>query len=235
MIIQKLFNDQVILATSMRKDGNMRAFSETEFDEVLKNQSTIVTALGGRSDNTARVLTTYLERNSFTEYCEINDRTITEHAINRPETALKLADGLVTRTRDYTLLLPLADCLGVVFFDPEQNILGLLHSGRQNLEEDGAYKFVEFLKQNYNCKPQNLKVYLTAHAQNFEIYALNHAKLAEAAKEQLLRAGIKAENIEASDIDTVINPDFPSNSTGDKTTRFAVAVKLRKQTLQEHL
>ena len=235
MIIQKLFNDQVILATSMRKDGNMRAFSETEFDEVLKNQSTIVTALGGRSDNTARVLTTYLERNSFTEYCEINDRTITEHAINRPETALKLADGLVTRTRDYTLLLPLADCLGVVFFDPEQNILGLLHSGRQYLEEDGAYKFVEFLKQNYNCKPQNLKVYLTAHAQNFEIYALNHAKLAEAAREQLLRAGIKSENIEASDIDTVANPDFPSNSTGDKTTRFAVAVKLRKRTLQEHL
>lgn len=235
MIIQKLFNNQVILATSMRKDGNMRAFSETEFDEVLKNQNTIVTALGCRSDNTARVLTTYLERKSFTEYYEINDRTITEHVINKPETALKLADGLVTRTRDYILLLPLADCLGVVFFNPEQNILGLLHSGRQNLEEDGAYKFVEFLKQNYNCKPQNLKVYLTAHAQNFEIYALNHAKLAEAAREQLLRARIKAENIEASDIDTVTNPDFPSNSTGDKTMRFAVAVKLRKQTLQEHL
>ena len=144
MIIQKLFNDQVILATSMRKDGNMRAFSETEFDEVLKNQSTIVTALGGHSDNTARVLTTYLERKSFTEYYEINNQTITEHVINKPETALKLADGLVARTRDYTLLLPLADCLGVVFFDPEQNILGLLHSGRQNLEEDGAYKFVEF-------------------------------------------------------------------------------------------
>lgn len=235
MIIQKLFNDRVILATSMRKDGNMRAFSETEFDEVLKNQNTIVTALGGHSDNTARVLTTYLERKSFTEYYEINNQTITKHVINKPETALKLADGLVTRTRDYTLLLPLADCLGVVFFDSEQNILGLLHSGRQNLEEDGAYKFVESLKQNYNCKPQNLKVYLTAHAQNFEIYALNHAKLAEAAREQLLRAGIKSENIETSDIDTVTNPDFPSNSTGDKTTRFAVAVKLRKRTLQEHL
>lgn len=159
MIIQKLFNDQVLLATSMRKDGNMRAFSETEFDEVLKNQSTIVTALRGRSDNTARVLTTYLERKSFTEYYEINDQTITEHAISKPETALKLADGLVTRTRDYTLLLPLADCLGVVFFDPEQNILGLLHSGRQNLEEDGAYKFVEFLKQKLQLqasKPESL-------------------------------------------------------------------------------
>lgn len=155
MIIQKLFNDQVLLATSMRKDGNMRAFSETEFDEVLKNQNTIVTALGGRSDNTARVLTTYFERKSFTEYCEINDRTITEHAINKPETALKLADGLVTRTRDYTLLLPLADCLGVVFFDPEQNVLGLLHSGRQNLEEDGAYKYVEFL-QLQAPKPESL-------------------------------------------------------------------------------
>ena len=204
----------------------MRAFSEDEFNEVLENQGKICTELGASTDNTARVLTTYLERKSFTDYYEINENSITEHTITKPETELKLADGLVTKDKNFALLLPLADCLGVVFYDTKQGILGLLHSGRQNLEEDGAFKFVEFLKQDYACKPADLKVYFTAHAQNFEIYALNHAKLAEAAKEQLLRAGVKAENIQGSDIDTVSNPNFPSNSAGDKTTRFAVAVKL---------
>ena len=173
MIAQKLFNGQVQLAISTRQDGNMRAFSEAEFDEVLENQSKICKALKIDADNTARVLTSYLNRKSFCEYYEVNNNTIAEHAITKPETELKLADGLVTKSSDFTLLLPLADCLGVTFYDKKQKLLGLLHSGRQNLEEDGAYKFVNFLQQSYNCDPKSLQVYLSPHAQNFEIYALN--------------------------------------------------------------
>ena len=226
MLVQNLFDNKVQLAISTRKDGNMRAFSDAEFEAVLENQSKLSVALGTTANKTARVLTTYIDRKSFSEYYEITEKTLPEHTIEKPETDLIVADGLVTKSKDFALLLPLADCLGVVFYDEAQGILGLLHSGRQNLEEDGAYKFVEFLKDNYNYRPEDLQAYFTPHAQNFEIYALNHAKLAEAAKEQLIRAGIKPQNIKRSDIDTVTDPDFPSNSAGDKTNRFAVAVKL---------
>lgn len=226
MLIQNLFEDKVTLAISTLEDGNMRAFSDAEFETVLENQSKLSIALKTSADKTARVLTTYIDRKSFCEYYEITGETLPEHTIEKPETDLIVADGLVTKEKDFALLLPLADCLGIIFYDKTQNLLGLLHSGRQNLEEDGAYKFVEFLENNYNCKAEDLQVYFTPHAQDFEIYALNHAKLAEAAEEQLVRAGVKAENIERSDIDTVTNPDFPSNSAGDKTMRFAVAVKL---------
>jgi hypothetical protein len=226
MILQKLFDDKVTLAISTLADGNMRAFSDGEFEQVLENQGKLAIALGLTADKTARVLTTYVNRKSFTEYFEINDKSLSEHTIEKSESDLLCADGLVATSSDCALLLPLADCLGVVVYDVEQNILGLLHSGRQNLEEDGAFKFVEFLKENYGCRPENLRVYFSPHAQNFEIFALNNAKLAEAAEEQLVRAGVRAENIERSDIDTVTNPDFPSNSAGDKTTRFAVAVRL---------
>lgn len=226
MIIQKLFKDKVTLAISTLKDGNMRAFSDAEFETVLENQSKLSIVLGTTAGKTARVLTTYIDRKSFCEYYEVNNDSLLEHTIEKSEPDLKLADGLVAKSQDFALLLPLADCLGIVFYDKALGILGLLHSGRQNLEEDGAYKFVEFLKQNYNSKPEDLQVYFTPHAQDFEIYALNHAKLAEAAEEQLVRAGVKPQNIERSDIDTVANPDFPSNSAGDKTMRFAVAVKL---------
>lgn len=226
MLVQNLFDNKVHLAISMLEDGNMRAFSDAEFEAVLENQSKLSVALKTTTNKTARVLTTYIDRKSFCEYYKITEETLPEHIIEKPETDLIVADGLVAKSKDFALLLPLADCLGIVFYDEAQDILGLLHSGRQNLEEDGAYKFVEFLKDNYNCRPEDLQAYFTPHAQNFEIYALNHAKLAEAAEEQLVRAGIKAENIERSDIDTVTNPDFPSNSAGDKTMRFAVAVKL---------
>ncbi len=226
MILQKLFDDKVTLAISTLADGNMRAFNDGEFEQVLENQGKLAIALGLTADKTARVLTTYVDRKSFTEYFEINDETLSEHVVEKSEPDLLCADGLVATSSDYALLLPLADCLGVVVYDVEQNILGLLHSGRQNLEEDGAFKFVEFLKENYDCCPENLRVYFSPHAQNFEIFALNNARLAEAAEAQLVRAGVRAENIERSDIDTVTKPDFPSNSAGDKTTRFAVAVRL---------
>lgn len=226
MLVQNLFDNKVQIAISTREDGNMRAFSNTEFEAVLENQSKLSTALKTTANKTARVLTTYIDRKSFSEYYEITEGSLPKHTIEEPESDLIVADGLTTKSKDFALLLPLADCLGVVVYDKAQSILGLLHSGRQNLEEDGAYKFVEFLKNNHNCKTEDLQVYFTPHAQSFEIYALDNAKLAEAAEEQLVRAGVKSENIEQSEIDTVTNPDFPSNSAGDKTTRFAVAVKL---------
>lgn len=226
MLVQNLFDNKVQIAISTREDENMRAFSNTEFESVLENQSKLSTALKTTTNKTARVLTTYIDRKSFSEYYEITENSLPKHTIEKPESDLIVADGLATKSKDFALLLPLADCLGVVVYDKAQSILGLLHSGRQNLEEDGAYRFVEFLKNNHNCKAEDLQVYFTPHAQSFEIYALDNAKLAEAAKEQLVRAGVKSENIEQSEIDTVTNPDFPSNSAGDKTTRFAVAVKL---------
>lgn len=226
MIRLKLLGDKVSLVISTLTDGNMRAFSDAEFDSVLADQAKLVAELGVAPEKTARVLTTYNNRKCFTEYYAVDDGSILEHAITAPEKKLKLADGLATNNKNLALLLPLADCLGIIVYDQEHQIMGLLHSGRQNLEEDGAFKFIEFLQKRFGIDPRNVKVYFSPHAQNFEIFALNNAKLAEAAEEQLVRAGVDAKNIERSDIDTVTNSDFPSNSAGDKTTRFAVAVKM---------
>ena len=226
MIIKNLFENKVKLAVSTLTDGNMRAFSDADFTSTLANQSILSSALNADASHTARVLTTYIDRKSFTEYYEISDQTIQDHQIAKPESELMLADGLVTKSKDFALLLPLADCLGVIVYDSAKHILGLLHSGRQNLEEDGAYKFIEFLKDNYGCNPADLQIYFSPHALDFQIFALNNATLSEAAISQLERAGIKREQIKTTDIDTVTNPDYPSNSAGDKTIRFAVAVKL---------
>ena len=226
MIIKNLFENKVKLAISTLADGNMRAFSDADFTSTLENQSKLSSALNADVSHTARVLTTYINRKSFTEYYEVSDQTIQNHQITKPESELMLADGLITKSKDFALLLPLADCLGVIVYDESKHILGLLHSGRQNLEEDGAFKFIEFLKDNYGCDPADLQIYFSPHALDFQIFALDNATLSEAAISQLERSGVKREQIETTDIDTVKNPDYPSNSAGDKTTRFAVAIKL---------
>ena len=227
MIRRELFGGAVLLGISTLGDGNMRAFSDAEFGSVLANQQKLIEAIGANA--AARVLTTYVNRVAFTEYYSVDSDSNAKHSIEKPEARLQLADGLVTKDVSLALLLPLADCLGVVVYDAEQKILGLLHSGRQNLEEDGAYKFIEYLKAKFACEPKNLRVYFSPHAQSFKIFALNNAGLSEAAEEQLLRAGIKSEQIERSSVDTVTDINYPSNSAGDKTTRFAIAVRLNPQ------
>ena len=107
-------------------------------------------------------------------------------------------------------------------YDPKTEVLGLLHSGRQNLEQEGAKKFIDELVERYCINPADLKVFFSPCAQNYEIYALENQKLPDAAKAQLKKAGVKPENIEESGIDTVTDPRFPSASAGDKTTRFAI-------------
>lgn len=221
----RICDGKVLFVESLRVDGNMRSFSEDEDKKVISNQKKAAKECETTGDKTARVLTTY-DRGTYLEYFEVNEDNLADFCILKPESELKAADGLVTKSKDIALLLPLADCLGVVLYDVRQEILALVHSGRQNLEEDGTYKFVNFLKDKMSCRPEDLKVYLSPHAQNFEIYKLDNAKLAEAAREQLMRAGVLEENIEASDVDTVTNEEYPSNSAGDKIERFAICVKM---------
>jgi len=221
----KICSGKVLFVESTRNDGNMRAFSKDEEPEVISRQTRVAKECGATSEKTARVLTTY-DRGTYLEYFEVSDDNLTDFCILKPESKLKTADGLVTKSKDIALLLPLADCLGVVLYDARQEILALVHSGRQNLEEDGAYKFVNFFKEKMACRSEDLRVYLSPYAQNFEIYKLNNARLAEATREQLMRAGVPEDSIEASSVDTVTDYDYPSNSAGDKFERFAICAKM---------
>ena len=121
--------------------------------------------------------------------------------------------------------MPLADCLGVVVFDKKQKIVGLLHSGRQNIEQNGPKKFIEYFVNNFDSGVRDIKLWFSPYALNYRIFKLENKGLGEAAREQFVNAGILPDNIIDSKIDTVGSDDFPSNSSGDATKRFAVIVK----------
>ena len=219
-----LFDGLVEIEVSDIRDGNMRFFGEGDEAEVIKRQERLGELIGLNGDKVARLRTVYDGRDEYTFYDEISEN-ISEFAIRNYEKEIPVADGLVTRRKDVGLLLPLADCVGVVIFDEKKRILGLLHAGRHNVEQYGPEKFVKFLRDNYGCEPSDLKVYFSPCAQNYQIYALNNQKMADAVCEQLTRAGVLPENIENPGIDTITDDDYPSCSNGDLKTRFAVVVR----------
>ena len=217
-----LFDNRIKVAFSELEDGNMRYFGERDESEIIKNQKLLSRSIG--LQKTARICTVYDNRNSFTEYGVVTNNNLVDYSIENPEQKIPVTDGLVTKEPGIDILLPLADCLGVVVFDEKQEIVGLLHAGRQNIEEDGPKKFVEFFKDKFGSDPKNLKVYFSPYAQNYQIYKMDNKKLGEVVKEQLIGAGVPVESILDPEIDTVNCKSLPSYSHGDLKNRFAIAV-----------
>lgn len=221
---QTIFNAKVEVAFSENNDGNMRYFEGEDEAVIIKNQQNLAERLGLKGDRTARIRTIYGDRKNFTEYYEISRQNISDFSINKSETAIPVCDGIATKEPDMGILLPLADCLGIVVYDAVHSVIGLLHAGRQNIEQFGPQKFVEFFEENYKSDPTKLEAYFSPHALNYQVFKFSKT-LSEAAMEQLITAGVLSKNITNDKIDTTNNENLPSHSSGDKTKRFAFVVK----------
>lgn len=221
---QTIFNAKVEVAFSENNDGNMRYFDGEDEAVIIKNQQNLAEQLGLKGDRTARIRTIYGDRKNVTKYYEITKQNISEFSIKNPETAMPVCDGIVTKEPDMGILLPLADCLGIVVYDAAHSVIGLLHAGRQNIEQSGPQKFVEFFEENYKSDPAKLEAYFSPHALNYQVFKFSKT-LSEAAMEQLIMAGVSPKNIINDKIDTIRNDNLPSHSSGDKAKRFAFVVK----------
>ncbi len=223
MIKQDLFGGKVEVGISDNDDGNMRFFGEGDETEIIENQEKLSGALGIAGEKVARIRTVYGDRKNFTDFQEITLENLKSYAITNSEEKIPVADGLATRLAGVGILLPLADCLGIVVFDEENKVVGLLHSGRQATEQGGAKKFVKYFVKNFNSDPRKLKIYFSPHAVDYRIFNLDNRLLAEVAKRQLLEAGVLENNIINQNIDTV-SGNYPSHSSGDTRQRFAIVV-----------
>lgn len=224
MIKQVLFNGKVEVGISDISDGNMRFFGGDE-TEIIKNQEKLGGTLGLTGEKIARIKTIYGNRKDFTKFYEITDKNLPEYSIINSEDKIPVSDGLITRCSNVGILLPLADCLGIVVYDEEHRAISLLHSGRQNIEQYGPKKFIKYFIENFDSNPEKLKVYFSPYALSYQIYKFDNRLLSEVAKEQLAEAGILLENIIDNEVNTVDSANLPSYSSGDKTQRFAVLVK----------
>ena len=224
MIKQILFNGRVEVGISEITDGGMRFFGEGDESEIIKNQKKLGELIG--LEIVARIRTIYAGRNDYTEYDEITKENLSKFLIDNPENEIPVSDGLVTKEPEIGLLLPLADCLGAVVFDEKKGIVGLLHAGRQNIEQEGPRKFMEYLVKTFGSRAEDIKLFFSPYALNYQILKLDNKSMEEASYEQFIGMGILPENIIDHKIDNVSDDRFPSNSGGDATKRFAIVVKM---------
>lgn len=72
-----------------------------------------------------------------------------------PEEKHKPADGIFTQNPDVTLVMRFADCVPLVFYNPVQKVVGLVHAGWMGSLHQIARVAVECAGAHYGCKAED--------------------------------------------------------------------------------
>jgi len=174
-------------------------------------------------------------------------------AIDR-ESGLPGTDGLITNTPGISLLLLIADCAAISFFDPKRRVIGLGHGGWRGTVGGIAQKMVKEMNKAFDCHPVDIFVGVSPsigpccyevredvihafheafpdQASNFFIQQADgsvHLDMWTALKWQLLASGIQEDHIEFAGICTACHTDlfYSHRAEKGKTGRFGGLIML---------
>lgn len=76
--------------------------------------------------------------------------------IENNERNLNEIDGLITNEKNVTLGTTSADCISLLFYDPNKNVIANVHSGWRGTEKGIAKKTVQELIEKFNCQPKDI-------------------------------------------------------------------------------
>ncbi|HRQ97882.1 MAG TPA: laccase domain-containing protein [Candidatus Saccharibacteria bacterium] len=221
---------KLVTALSTVADGDMGFKSGTDTKTRNDNIKSFLDTYRISIDDTTRVAVTY-NTNDFCRYREVGTQ---DKNLGMLDGDINPADALVTRQPNHALFLPLADCVGMVVFDPHKHILMLSHIGRHSLEQDGAYRSIKFLVDNYQSDPNILQVRLTPAPgkDNYPLFAFDNHDFKDVVFEQLKTAGIISSNIINDSTDTTSDGRFYSHSEflkGNQKNdgRYAIVTMMR--------
>ena len=122
----------------------------------------------------------------------------------------------------------LADCLGILVYDPKNNVIASIHSGWQGTKLDIVGKTIQKLITDFNSSSEDLLFYLSpsASVDNYEVgpefldYFPNSVEIRnnkyyfdnrKTVISQILNKNCKFENIIASEIDTISDLEMQSH------------------------
>jgi polyphenol oxidase len=203
----------LFVAMSLREDGNMKLM-DTGQDilkdcQVLKNRQIFLDKLGIPERDVVGVMPVHGN----------NTAIVTK---KDSSTFIPTADGLITVYKNVFLSITVADCLPVILYDPEKDVLALLHCGWKGLWHNIIAEAIKKMKENFTVCPEELLAGIGPGigACHFEVREdlidkfgsfpeatitrgnHNFLDLKQIAKKQMENEGLKYGNIEVSPVCT---------------------------------
>ncbi|MDP2910654.1 MAG: peptidoglycan editing factor PgeF [bacterium] len=201
MILFTLFPNNIIVGFSERKDGSMK-FS-------VENRENFFNKLGINKELVVRIGLVHKNKVAL---------------ISKKEAGkiIEKTDGLITKEKNIFLTITTADCLPIFIYDPEKEIIGLIHGGWRNLADNILKEAIDKITNNFKSNPAHILIGIGPGISqcHFEVKKDLLQKLCdraifargvvsekddkifldlkELAKLQLIKLGIKERNIEIS-------------------------------------
>ena len=174
------------------------------------NRSKFLRSYGMTPTQTILVHLTY-DGEDYKRYFTVSS-AVAGDGIVSPSTIV--ADALFTADKNTALLLPVADCIGAVLYDPTAQVIGLAHLGRHNLLQNGGAGVIDYMARDFGTDPTRLQVWLSPAAgrEHYPLYDFDNRSLHEVAYAQLSSVGVSPENIIADTRDTTTDERLFSHS-----------------------
>lgn len=209
-------------------------------EAVLENRRRIMRSMGLR--NCVSAVQTH-SRNVLTI-----DANMREKLFGGGQTTIEIADtdGFVTNQQGVGLMLQVADCQAILFYDPAKKILGMAHAGWRGLKQNISAAVVEEMVK-MGAKPENILVGISPslgpkHSEftdplrelglDFEPFINKRmVDMWEYSRRQLMSLGIQERRIEIARIDTADEEEgskfFSHRREKGKTGRFAMVAYIK--------
>jgi YfiH family protein len=162
------------------------------------------------------------------------------------------ADAILTDRQDITLLLRFADCVPILFYEPQKHVVGMAHAGWLGTLRGIARATVQRMVSHYGCEPGAIRAAIgpAIGADHYEVGpdvvsrfrdslgaeadtilqsrdGRTYLDLWEANRRQLASAGV--EHVEVSGICTACQLDdwYSHRAENGRTGRFGAIIALR--------
>ena len=220
---------KVLINFTTIDDGNLAYHVGDIKENVDKNRQNLALKLGYKNEDLV-----YMN--------QVHGNNVEIVDVNSPK-YIDNCDGLITNTKNLPLMVMVADCIPILFYDEIKGVIAAVHAGRNStflrIAEITAKKMID----NFSCESENIKVIMGPSIQKC-CYEVNDEllKIVETSfgkefcigknidlqginKKLLENLGIK--NIDISDICTKCsNEPYFSFRKNPKTGRFAGIISM---------
>lgn len=197
---------KLLVAVSLRENGSMKIRADLERDEeALANRAKFYNKIGLSGE---KIVNAKLVHGDNIEIVSSKDGG----------QFIPQVDGLITDQKDVYLCITVADCMPVVIYDPQNEVVSLAHCGWGGLDKKIIEKIIKKMQEGFGAKAEELVVGIGPGISNchFEVKEDVLSKFKEypealikrdskdfidlklVAKRQLEELGIISRNIEVS-------------------------------------
>ena len=235
------FPSDLLVAVSSKNDGTMlNRIRGYRVAEVMNNRRRFCDQIGVKYDNVVYHVISYGQTQTFDNIAEVTETDTVKYNSEGIFT-----DALYTEAAGVGLFLPVADCIATVIYDPKRRVLMLAHLGRHSTVVQLMTRVIQYFVE-HGSQAKDLQIWMSPSItqKNYCMEYFDHTSdvkwhnfchqtadgiyldMQGFNRSLAVQAGVPADNIFISPIDTADNPNYFSHSSGDTGGRFVVVASM---------